>query len=254
MEVTNKNPFSSVPKVVIFDLCGTILNSKEIDHEAINYTLHKFNKEPWKITRQNKDPLKSMKDNFPNFFGKDSENAYNVYINYLIANVKNMELFKHTLENLRIINKIKAKTVIITNRDKVFIDSLKNNESFRKIEPFISLILSADEIGESKPSPKVVEYALNRLGNKKIPKSEIIMVGDALADMNTALSYKCVPILLTASTSDITSNFVSENYNRIYTANSHQEIAHCLIESYKRHRMYKKINTQEMYNGNSNRK
>lgn len=46
MEVTNKNPFSSVPKVVIFDLCGTILNSKEIDHEAINYTLHKFNKEP----------------------------------------------------------------------------------------------------------------------------------------------------------------------------------------------------------------
>ena len=42
--------------------------------------------------------------------------------------------------------------------------------------------------------------------------------------MNTALLYPCVPILLTETSSDITEEFLSENKNKIYVANTHKEI------------------------------
>lgn len=254
MKITSKNPFLNLPKVVIFDLCGTIINSKEIDHKAINYTLSKFNKNSWEITRQNKDPLKSMKENFPNFFGKDANVAYNIYINYLIDNIEKFELFAYTLENLKIINYIKAKTIILTNRDCVFVDALKYNEEFKQIQPFVDLILCADEIGKSKPSPEVIEYAIRKINARDVQKSNIVIIGDALADMNTALSYQCIPVLLTASTSDITNKFILANYDAIYTASSHKEIAHCLIDSYKKDCLRKKINAVDTYYDKSNEK
>lgn len=39
------------PLVVIFDLCGTLLNSKEVDHDAINFTLKEFKCPPWHIMK-----------------------------------------------------------------------------------------------------------------------------------------------------------------------------------------------------------
>lgn len=47
--MTNDNQL----KIVIFDLCGTLLNSKALDHQAINDTLKKFQQPPWYITRAN---------------------------------------------------------------------------------------------------------------------------------------------------------------------------------------------------------
>lgn len=54
-------------KMVIFDLCGTLLNSKALDHQAINFTLEKFNLPPWNIIKTQKDKSLSMKKNFPIF-------------------------------------------------------------------------------------------------------------------------------------------------------------------------------------------
>lgn len=220
------------PKLSFFDLCGTILDSKKLDHEAINYTLEKFNKAPWNRTRIKKEPTKSMKENFPIFFGKDANRAYDTYINYLISNINDIPIFDNAYENLRILNILKTKAVIITNRDKNFVNALVNNEKFQSITPYIDLIISADEVGITKPSSEIIDYALSRLKQTDISKTNIAFVGDALADMNTALSYGCIPILLTISTSDIGKNFLSENHSKIYTANSYKELNNCLINTY----------------------
>ncbi len=234
MDIMINNPFKEMPQVVFFDLCGTILDSKKLDHEAINYTLEKFNKEPWNITRVKKEPTKSMKDNFPNFFGKDANRAYDTYINYLISNINNISIFDNVYETLRILDILKAKAVIITNRDKKFTDALTNNEKFQSIVSYVDLIISADEVGIPKPSSKIIDYALSRLEQTNVNKRNIAFIGDALADMNTAISYGCTPVLLTISTSDISKNFISENYSKIYTSNSYKEINHCLFETYIR--------------------
>lgn len=241
MKLKHNNPFNCTPEVVFFDLCGTILDSKALDHQAINYTLKKFGKDPWYITRKQKDATKSMKENFPNFFGNYAEEAYDIYINYLIDNINNISMFDNVYENVRIFKILNTKSAIITNRDKKFIDALKSNKEFQKISPYIDLIVSADDIGLTKPSDKLIDFALVKLKATDVPKSSIVFIGDALADMNTALSYGCIPLLLTATTADITDDFLSRNEAKIYTTNSYDEINHCLFEccGLNRHELFK---------------
>ena len=81
MRITESSPYKTAPKIVFFDLCQTLIDSKKIDHAAINYTLSLYGKDPWPITRQKKDPLKSMKENFPNFFEDKAKEAYDTYLN-----------------------------------------------------------------------------------------------------------------------------------------------------------------------------
>lgn len=224
MRITESSPYKTAPKIVFFDLCQTLIDSKKIDHAAINYTLSLYGKDPWPITRQKKDPLKSMKENFPNFFEDKAKEAYDTYLNYLIKEINNIPVFDYAYEHLKALHELKAKTIVITNRDIKFIDALDSNKKFKKILPHVSNIITADEIGSTKPSPKVINYVLNKLNLKNIKNEEIVFVGDSLADMNTALLYPCVPILLTETSSDITEEFLSENKNKIYVANTHKEI------------------------------
>ncbi len=224
MRVTEASPYTITPKIVFFDLCQTLIDSKKIDHEAINYTLAKYNKEPWPITRQKKDPLKSMKENFPNFFGNQAQEAYDTYLKYLIDEINNIPVFDYACEHLKELHKLGAITIIITNRDIQFIEALKTNKKFKKMNPYISHIITADEIGYTKPSPKVINFVLNKLKLHNIKNEEIAFVGDSLADMNTALHYPCVPVLLLATSSDITDEFLTQNDDKIYIANTHKEI------------------------------
>lgn len=251
MNITLNNPFKRIPKIIFFDLCGTILDSKQLDHEAINYTLGKFNKSPWNIMRAKKDPAKSMKENFPNFFEEDADKAYDTYINHLISNINNIPIFDNVYEHLNI---LKVQSVIITNRDKTFVDALVSSKNFQNINSHIDLIISADDVGITKPSCKIIDYALDLLKQPDVNKEEIIFIGDALADMNTAISYNCIPVLLTTSTSDITQNFLIENNSKIYTATSYKEINRCLIETYTKKYLNNEIGLIDYYNKNLNSK
>ena len=159
-----------------------------------------------------------------NNFEDKAKDAYDTYLNYLIREINNIPVFDYAYEHLKALHELKAKTIVITNRDIKFIDALDSNKKFKKILPHVSNIITADEIGSTKPSPKVINYVLNKLNLKNIKNEEIVFVGDSLADMNTALLYPCVPILLTETSSDITEEFLSENKNKIYVANTHKEI------------------------------
>ncbi len=61
------------PDAVIFDLSSTLVNSQELDREALNHVLLKYGLPPWKEMRKTRDPSKSIKENFPNFFGESSD-------------------------------------------------------------------------------------------------------------------------------------------------------------------------------------
>ena len=236
MNILEHNPFVQDPKIVIFDLCGTLMNSKKIDHEAIDYTLSCYNKDCWKITRLKKDKSKSMKDNFSNFFGNYAEEAYAIYINYLLEHVQDISFFDNASEHLKLLKSYNIKTAIITNRDKQFIDALDSHKNFiSDIKPFVDIIITADETGITKPSSKIVDYTLKCLSLSEVRQQEdIVFIGDSYADMQVAINYPAVPILLTATTADITEDFLIRNNTKIYQAESHDNIMN-MFKQYKRH-------------------
>ena len=72
-----------MPKTIIFDWDDTLAHTRPAVVEAMEYVLKKYNKEPWDITKAKyRDTKKSLKENFPNFFGDKAQSAYQDYINY----------------------------------------------------------------------------------------------------------------------------------------------------------------------------
>ncbi len=211
--------------IVIFDLCGTLLNSKALDHQAINNTLEIFHKKPWSITKKQKEKSLSMKENFPNFFGKDADAAYEIYLNFLINHINDISFFEYASEHLQTLKYLGAKTAIITNRDNIFIDALKQQAEFKEhFLPFLDTIVTADDAGICKPSPLIIETTVKRLNDNNTKSPHITFIGDAYADIQCALNYGCTPILFNATATDITSDFLLSNQSKIKQFSSYKDI------------------------------
>ena len=73
-------PLSERPLAVVFDLSGTLLDSQKIDREALDHVLKAYGLPAWSETRKKRDSSKSIKENFPIFFGADADKAYEQYI------------------------------------------------------------------------------------------------------------------------------------------------------------------------------
>ena len=72
-----------MPKSIIFDWDGTLAQTRNAVVYAMEYILKKYNKAPWDITKNKyRDPKKSLKENFPNFFQSQAQQAYTDYLEY----------------------------------------------------------------------------------------------------------------------------------------------------------------------------
>lgn len=71
------------PRVVLFDWDGTLAETRPAVVDAMEHTLAAYGREPWDETkRKYRDTSKSLKENFPNFFGEESVRAYDDYLAY----------------------------------------------------------------------------------------------------------------------------------------------------------------------------
>lgn len=61
------------PRAVLFDWDGTLAETRPAVVAAMEHTLAAYGREPWDETkRKYRDTSKSLKENFPNFFGEES--------------------------------------------------------------------------------------------------------------------------------------------------------------------------------------
>ena len=64
------------PKAILSDWDETLAHTRDAVVEALEYVLMQYNKEPWEITKTKyRDTSKSLKENFPNFFAEDADEA-----------------------------------------------------------------------------------------------------------------------------------------------------------------------------------
>lgn len=147
------------PKVIFFDLSSTILDSHRIDLESINFVLTKYGMPTWEGgTRLKKDKAKSMKENFPNFFGeKIAEQAYQEYLRLLIDNIDRMPLIPNIEATLNYCRENGIKAVIVSNRDNIFVEKFLDIFGFRK---YFDSILTPETTGYTKPNPMIINQYL----------------------------------------------------------------------------------------------
>lgn len=184
-------------KAVLIDLDNTLCDTEDYYSYALERCYFKFNKEIKNITFKEfelkyKNAQKILKENtygqasshsrliyfqliFEKYFGKtciDLALEYNkLYYQSVFSKTK---LYPGVNEFLTELKKMNIKVCIVT--DQVAELQFKKIKIL-KIDKLISFVVTSEEAGIEKPSPKIFKIALSKLGLKP---SEVAVLGDSL--------------------------------------------------------------------------
>lgn len=167
-------------KLLIFDLDGTLVDSRIDITDAINYAVKDYGLGPYSvdeitsligrgITKLIEDLLKSR----PEIPVKDVIDKFlHYYERHLVDNTRPYPHVREVLEELR-----DYKKAVISNKREYL--SKKTLEGLDLIKYF-DIVLGSDRTPEKKPSPMPVFIALERLN---VLPNEAVMIGDSDLDI-----------------------------------------------------------------------
>lgn len=184
------------PKVIIFDWDNTLAENRDVVVGSMNKTLAKYGKEEWEISKKKyRDPNKSLKENFPNFFGNDAARAYQDYMNaYLELYGDLLKPLPFSQELLKKLNREfpEIKLIIISNKERSLL--LMEIEALYKDIEFFKIMANGDS-EKNKPDASPVFKSLE--GSEiDVNPLNVWVVGDSKQDIDCAYNANCQPILL----------------------------------------------------------
>lgn len=195
MRYNNLHPEGKMtPKAIIFDWDDTLAQTRTAIVSAMEYTLKQYQKEPWDITKlKYRDPTKSLKENFPNFFGEKYQEAYDTYLSYYRNHViTQIHPTPNAKEFLKQCLKNNIEIYIISNKEKsLLLQEVKQcfpNITFKNI-------LGNGDAPQNKPAPAPVFKALTN-ATYPINKETVWLIGDSKQDITCALAANILPILI----------------------------------------------------------
>jgi len=183
------------PQVIIFDWDNTLAENRDVVVSALNKVLTKYGKEEWEATKKKyRDPNKSLKENFPNFFGENANKAYEEYLQAYSELYKDLlQPLPFSQEVLRHLNKNnpEVKLIIVSNKEKSLllmeIEALYNDINFFKI-------MGNGDSEKNKPDASPIFKALEGSGIEINP-SNVWIIGDSKQDIDCAYNAGCQAIL-----------------------------------------------------------
>jgi phosphoglycolate phosphatase len=190
------------PKAIIFDWDNTLVDTWPLIQNAIDTTMTAMGREPWGLQKVRDNVHKSMRESFPEIFGKDWQKAGEIYKNtYRASHIELIQLLPNALE---LINAIHAKGIL------QFVVSNKIGATLRKeaakigVDQKFFALVGAGDANSDKPSREPVELAL--LGcDLDAKKDEIWFVGDTITDVECAYNSGCRPIIYGHSADQVSS-------------------------------------------------
>jgi len=167
-------------KLVIFDLDGTLIDSKKDLALATNHTLVLLGRDPLPeslIYGYVGDGVRRLLEQClgettPGLLDEAWEHFCTYYQQHLLDHTRLFPGVREVLESL-----IEQEMVIISNKPHRFCLPLLKGLG---IYSFFRIILGGDSLDRKKPDPAPIYYALERLG---LPPEEALIVGDSTTDI-----------------------------------------------------------------------
>ncbi|HBQ28168.1 haloacid dehalogenase [Peptococcaceae bacterium SCADC1_2_3] len=164
-------------KVVLFDLDGTLMDSLTLIKQTYERVFSELNI-PWgnaDVIRWIGLPLRDIARHFAK--DKEEEFLYRYQEYYFKEHDNLISLFPGTAEMLKHIHKHGIRTGIVTSKGKMGTElALKKT----KIEKYLEVVITAQDVTRPKPQPDPIREALRRL--EGLP-SETIYIGDSYFDI-----------------------------------------------------------------------
>ena len=180
------------PKAILFDWDNTLVDSWAVIFDALNFTLESFGKEPWSLIETKTQVRKSLRDSFPDLFGKEWEKAEDVFYRRFndihISQLSPIEGAQTMLESL--LEQGLYMGVVSNKRGEY----LRKEVRYLGWDKYFSSLIGATDAKNDKPSPEPVALALSGCAHKS--GAHIWFVGDADIDMECAINAQLSPILI----------------------------------------------------------
>lgn len=181
------------PKAIVFDWDNTLAENRDVVVGAMNKVLAKYGKDDWEKTKKEKrDNLKSLKENFVNFFGEDNcKQAYSDYLEFYNELSYLLKAPANALELLKLLTNTDLKILIISNKER----SLLLNEIsvlYKDINFF--KIMGNGDSKKNKPDASPVFESLDGTGIEINPEN-VWIIGDSIQDIDCAYNANIQPVL-----------------------------------------------------------
>lgn len=168
-------------KLIIFDLDGTILDTREFLYQGFEHALkthhlpHKSRAEIAHVISATKYlpdayALLGIKDNI--------EEILKTHLIYRSNNLHLIKVFPEVIETLKKIQSKGIKIAALTNRLKHLHESLE----ITGVKQYLDLLITKSDIVNPKPHPEGIEKILAHFS---IPKNQTLIVGDTADDILT---------------------------------------------------------------------
>ena len=195
---------NKLPRLVLFDLDGTLIDTVPYLNIAVNAALEKLGypqvdesltriyvgNGPYvllaRAIKRRLDATLNDIDQVKLRVGVDEFNRV-----YRTQNNCRKDIYKGVLETLDYFRENNVKMAIVTNKPDMFVKDILCDSG---LDGYFSYFLGSGVIEEKKPDPTPLLYVANKLN---IDISDCVMVGDSLNDIIAAKNAKCCSIALT---------------------------------------------------------
>ena len=201
--MTTPKPADANFDIVIFDLDGTLIDSRIGIHSSVVHTLKEMG-----VPAVDQELLSQfigppLIDSFQSIAGMsepDAERAVAVYKEYFaVEGIKGFEVYEGVSEMLWLLRASGVRMAIATTKDEIFAREIALNADFM---PFLEAVFGSDREGTMVRKPQLVAAALRAL---KLPAPlprdtempRIVMVGDHALDILGAKANNIASIAVT---------------------------------------------------------
>ncbi|MBR6072604.1 MAG: prolipoprotein diacylglyceryl transferase [Acholeplasmatales bacterium] len=191
----------NIPDAILFDLDGTILNSRLLIDRSFVHTFEHFRPDH-QLTDEELDSFfgPTLYQTFSRYSNDEAEiqSMISYYREYNVANHDDVvKLFPGVYDTLEVLHKKGFKLGVVSSKAKAL---LQHGLELFGIDKFMDVIVSSEDVSEPKPAPDSILYAIDILENKTINDSEneentntlenknlkVLYVGDTLNDIMAA--------------------------------------------------------------------
>ena len=182
-------------QLLLFDLDGTLLDSRDAVVEAVAYTAEQF--APGQFSRE--ELLARFGESFDDFLldvamaaGRmDKSEVLKHYFAYVRLHLdKHAKLFNGVLVGLKQLKAAGYQLAVVTNKQREF--AMASLE-LAGIERLFDAVVAVDDVAQGKPSPEPLLKALQELGKQP---EEAVMVGDSRFDVLAAKAAGVTAVVL----------------------------------------------------------
>ncbi len=186
-----------MPKVIIFDLDGTIVDAYKAIHESINFTLKEFGYPPVSEGRAKKTVGLGDVNFIRAFFkDKDVEGALKIYRHHHKSSlVKYSKAKPGAKKVLGLLKKRGYKLAVASNRPKRFSNILLKCLDLKK---YFSVVMCGKNKEDIKPKPTLLLAIMRRL---KCNREDAAYVGDMTIDVQAGRNAGVKTIAVTGGSS-----------------------------------------------------